>query len=81
MVIADPEAISDGTPTRPAIRASSTTRVPTTSESVRVIELRVDVRARRVAAIPGSGAGDRGEDERRQREDDEEDEEDDRELP
>ena len=30
---------------------------------------------------PGSGCGDRGEDERRQREDDEQDEEDDRELP
>ena len=77
----EPALLSDGTPTRPAITASRTTRVPTTNESVRVIELRVDDRSRRTPRCRDQAAGGRGEDERRQREDDEQDEQDDRELP
>ena len=74
--------LSAGTPTRPARSASSTTSVPTTSESVRVIELRRMVfRRGGPPRSPDQAGGGGGEDEGGQGEDDEQDEQDDRELP
>src|SRR3954452_24685606 len=72
---------SDGALTRPAMSASNTTRVPTTNESLRVIELRASVRTAVGRRGAGSGGGGGREDECRQAEDDEQDQEDDGELP
>src|SRR5438093_5606757 len=68
-----------GAPIRAARRASNATSVPTTTESVRVIGLRLDA-AGDAAACPSGGDLAR-EDVRHEREDDEQDEQDDRELP
>src|SRR3954467_9576023 len=61
--------------------ASNTTRVPTTNESLRVIELRASVGTAVGRREAGSGGGGGREDECRQAEDDEQDQQDDGELP
>src|SRR3954454_13423293 len=80
----DAAGISDGMPTRVATSANTTTSVPMTKVSVRVIGLRG--RGPFAGAVPGepwSGGwrGGRGQDEGREREDHEKNQQDDRELP